>query len=424
MRKFLQFAGVVVVLVVGAVIAAQILRKPPDPSGEADEHGHVGHDEAEAGKKGPHGGRMLHEGVLGIEVTIFERGVPPEFRAYPYVDERPIAPADVDLTIELRRLGGRVDTIRFTPAQDCLRGDREVEEPHSFDVTATAKYQGKTFRWEYASYEGRAELSPDAVRAAKIEVETAGPATVRTTLKLTGQIVPNEDRLAHMIPRFPGVVKQAFKRLGDRVEKGELAAVVQSNESLQSYEVRAQISGTVIKKHVTAGEFVTEGEDIYVVADLSSVWVDLNVYRQDFARLKLGQRVILDGGEGIEKVESAISYISPFGAPNTQTMLARAELPNPAGAWRPGLFVTGEVIVEEAAVPVAVKAGALQTLRDWNVVFIREGNLFEARPVELGRRDSEWVEVVSGLQDGQQYAAANSFILKAELGKAGASHDH
>jgi cobalt-zinc-cadmium efflux system membrane fusion protein len=199
---------------------------------------------------------------------------------------------------------------------------------------------------------------------------------------------------------------------------------VQSNESLQSYEVRSQIDGTVIKKHVTVGEFVNEGEDIYVVADLSSVWVDLNVYRQDFARLKIGQRVILDAGEGIARAESTIGYISPFGAPNTQTMLARAELPNPAGAWRPGIFVTGEVVVEETTVPVAVEAAALQTLRDWKVVFVREGNVFEARPVELGRRDSHWVEVVSGLEADQQYVAANSFILKAELGKAGAVHEH
>jgi cobalt-zinc-cadmium efflux system membrane fusion protein len=423
MRKLVQVFGIIVVLLVGALLGAQILRDPM-PSGAGEEHEGKGHGQAAEGEKGPHGGRMLREGDFAIEVTIFERGVPPEFRVYPYSGDRPTAPAGIDLTIELRRLGGRVDTVRFTPLQDYLRGDREVEEPHSFDVTVAAAAQGKTYRWDYPSYEGRVELGADAIRAAKIDVESAEPATIRTTLELNGQIVPNEDRLAHLIPRFPGVVKQVLKRLGDHVEKGELVAVVQSNESLQSYEVRSQIDGTVIKKHVTIGEFVNEGEDIYVVADLSSVWVDLNVYRQDFARLKIGQKVTLDAGEGIARAESTIGYISPFGAPNTQTMLARAELPNPGGAWRPGIFVTGEVVVEETTVPVAVKAEALQTLRDWNVVFVRHGDVFEARPVELGRRDSHRVEVVSGLEAGQQYVAANSFILKAELGKAGAVHGH
>ena len=105
-------------------------------------------------------------------------------------------------------------------------------------------------------------------------------------------------------------------------------------------------------------------------------------------------------------------------------MLARVELPNPDGAWRPGLFVTGDVIVEEGEVPVAVKAEALQTYRDWTVVFVREGDVFEVRPVELGRRDQTSVEILSGVESGQQYAASNSFVVKAELGKAGASHDH
>jgi cobalt-zinc-cadmium efflux system membrane fusion protein len=105
-------------------------------------------------------------------------------------------------------------------------------------------------------------------------------------------------------------------------------------------------------------------------------------------------------------------------------MLARVELPNPDGRWRPGFFVVGEIIVEEATVPLAVKASALQTFRDWDVVFIRDGNVFEIATLELGRRDNEWVEVVSGLSAGERYVSKNSFILKADVGKSGATHDH
>ena len=82
------------------------------------------------------------------------------------------------------------------------------------------------------------------------------------------------------------------------------------------------------------------------------------------------------------------------------------------------------VVLEEVTVPVAVKREGLQKFRDWDVVFIRVGDLFEARPLELGRKDGEWVEVLSGLRPGENYASANSFILKADIGKAGASHDH
>lgn len=418
--KKMQLLGIAILLLVCAVVGTRILRTPPV---ESEGHGDGGHA-GDAMPRGPHGGRLLRENDLAVEVTIFERGVPPQFRVYAYEAERPLDPAEVKLAIELHRLGGEVNRFRFTPREDYLLGDQVVSEPHSFDVKVSAQRNGRTANWEYGSYEGRLRLTDEVIRDSRITVETAGPTTLRTKLRVTGQIVANEDRMAHLIPRFPGIVKEARKRLGDRVENGEVLAVIQSNESLQAYELRAQLAGTVIKKHVSPGEFVGEGEDVYVVADLSTVWVDLNVYRQDFARIKVGQRVVLDIGEGLPKAESKIAYLSPFGASNTQTMLARVELPNPTGDWRPGLFATAEVIVEEATVPVAVKASALQTFRDWNVVFIRVENLFEVRPAELGRRDGEWVEVLSGIAAGQRYAAENSFILKAELGKAGATHDH
>jgi membrane fusion protein, heavy metal efflux system len=105
-------------------------------------------------------------------------------------------------------------------------------------------------------------------------------------------------------------------------------------------------------------------------------------------------------------------------------MLARVELPNPTGSWRPGLFVTGEIIAEEAEVPVAVKTSALQQFRDWDVVFMQDGAMFEIAILDLGRRDSEWVEVLSGLPAGQKYATENSFIIKADILKSGAAHDH
>ena len=99
-------------------------------------------------------------------------------------------------------------------------------------------------------------------------------------------------------------------------------------------------------------------------------------------------------------------------------------LANPDLSWRPGLFVTAEVEVGAEQVPVAVAVDALQRLRDWDVVFIAAGDVFEAQPLEIGRSDAALVEVVSGLSAGQSYVAAGSFVLKAEAGKSGATHDH
>lgn len=416
-----QPLAIAAVLLVGTALAALILRSGPSTSGDADEE-HA--DAEEAYPRGQHRGRLLTDGDFAAEVTIFERGVPPQFRVYLYDRDKPVPSSSATVSIELRRLGGRVDTFRFSPEGDYLVADGAVEEPHSFDATVIAERNGVTSRWTYASYEGRVELAAQAAAESGIVVERAGPAIVRTTLRVNGRIVPNEDRLTHVIPRYPGIVKEARKRLGDPVEKGEVLAVVQSNESLQPYQVTALISGTVIKKHVTPGEFAGEGEDIYVVADLSTVWADLDIYRQDFSKLRLGQAVRLDAGEGLPPTQGTIAYISPFGAENTQTMLARVVLPNPTGQWRPGLFIGGEVVIAEVEVPLAVRAAAVQRLRDWDVVFVREGDLYEAQPIELGRRDAVWVEVLAGLSPAQEYVAANSFILKADVGKSGASHDH
>ena len=412
-----QIAAVILVLLAGIGLTWLVLRnaKPAVNSG--------GFATAEA-VKGPHGGRLLSEGDFATEVTIFERGVPPEFRVFVYDKNKPIDPAEVKLTIELHRFGGRVDKIGFAKREDYLLGDQEIVEPHSFDVKVIAERRGKTYRWEYDSYEGRTTLTPEAVKNSGIVIETAGPAKIKTSIKVNGRVLPNEDRMAHVIPRYPGIVKQIRKRLGDAVAKDEVVAVVESNESLQSYDVKSSIAGTVLKKNITQGEFVKEGEAIYTVANLGTVWVDLNVHRKDFDKLKIGQAVTIFAGEGTTNAPGTVSYISPFSAEDTQTMLARVELPNPKGGWRPGLFVTGEIIVEEATVPLAVKASAVQTFRDWEVVFMQEGNVFEIAILEVGRRDAEWAEVVSGLNLGQKYAAENSFVIKADIGKSGATHDH
>jgi membrane fusion protein, heavy metal efflux system len=417
-----QITALVLVLLAGAGITWFVLRNAKPATHATGEGGH-GEAAAEVAK-GPHGGRLLSEGDFATEVTIFERGVPPEFRVFFYAKNKPIDPAEVKLTIELHRFGGRVDTIGFAKREDYLLGDKEIVEPHSFDVKVMAERGGKTYRWEYDSYEGRTTMTPEAVKNSGIVIESAGPAKIKTIIKVNGRVIPDEDHMTHVIPRYPGIVKKVTKRLGDAVTKDEVVAVVESNESLQPYEVKSSIAGTVIKKDVTQGEFVKEGEAIYTVADLGTVWVDLNVHRKDFDQLKIGQAVNVFAGERMTNAHGTVSYISPFGAEDTQTMLARVELANPRRAWRPGLFVTGEVIVEEAEAPLAVKTSALQTFRDWDVVFMQDGSMFEIAILELGRRDAEWAEVLSGLNSGQKYAAENSFIIKADILKSGASHDH
>lgn len=418
-----QLLALVVVVALGAWFAVPAMTARPPAPGDRHEAGEAAHDAPEAAK-GPHGGRLLTDGPFGVEVTIFERGVPPEFRAFLYENLKPQPPESARLTVRLHRLAGRTDTIGFAPAGDYLRGDKEVEEPHSFDVEVVADRGGNTSRWQYDSYEGRTTLSPEAVRSSGVAAEPAGPATIKRLLKVYGQVAPNGERTVQVAPRYPGVLKEAKKQLGDPVGRGEVVAVVESNESLQGFELRSPVAGTVVEKHLTAGAFVKEGEPVYLVSDLGTVWVDLNIPRQDSGRVRVGQTVTVVRQEGEAGATGSISYVSPVGTGPTQTLTARVVLKNDTGGWHPGLFVTATVLLEEAAVPLAVKVSALQAFRDWDVVFLRDGNAFEVRPLELGRRDSTWVEVLSGIEPGQEYVTENSFLIKADIGKSGATHDH
>lgn len=270
--------------------------------------------------------------------------------------------------------------------------------------------------------EGRVQLSAEALKNAELTIEEAGPAKIKSFLPLYGKIGANEEAMAHVQPRFPGIVKEVRKRLGDRVSKGETLAVIESNESLRPYEVKAEIDGTIISKDVTIGELAKDDRTLFTIADLSTVWVDLSVFRKDFDLLKVGEEVVIHDAAGT--ISAKVDYISPFGAESSQTALARCVIPNPGGRMRPGLFVTAEIATAKVDAAVAVRVSALQTREEKPVVFVQEGDAFEAREVKLGVRDSEFVEVLSGLSPGDKYAARNSFILKAELGKGEVAHEH
>jgi cobalt-zinc-cadmium efflux system membrane fusion protein len=198
----------------------------------------------------------------------------------------------------------------------------------------------------------------------------------------------------------------------------------QDDHIFTQYELKAPIDGMVIQKHITSGEAVKGDDNIFLLANLSDVWVNIAVLEKDLKSVRLGQKVkvVLKNldleGSGI------LSYLGSVIEEKTRTVTARVVIQNPKEQWRPGSFVTVELMREEKRVPIGVPVEAIQTIRDWSVVFVKYGNIFEARPLELGESDGSMVEVLHGLRRGEQYVAANSFTVKAEIGKAGATHSH
>jgi len=329
-----------------------------------------------------------------------------------------------------------------------------------------------------------------------VETGKAGPGKIEMFLTLPGEVTVNADRVAHIVPRVPGVVREVQKNLGDRVKKGEVLAVLESREladakagflaareraglaqanfireeqlwkkkisaeqeylqarqslaeakievrsaeqklhalglsdavlgklpeqadaRLTRYELVVPFDATIIEKHMTLGEAVKDDSEVFTIADLSSVWVTFNIHQKDLPMVHSGQPVIISGGHGIAEAQGNIAYLGPIIGEQTRTTPVRVVLANPKGDWRPGLFVTGRVLVESVNVPILVPKEAVIMIEGKPVVFVKDEDGFEPKSVVVGRSNDQWTEIVSGLSAGQSYAAKGAYTLKLELNK-------
>lgn len=267
-------------------------------------------------------------------------------------------------------------------------------------------------------------LSDEHLRENDVTFARADSGTITQEITLPGEIVLNADRVAHIVPRFPGIAQKVLRDLGDDIHDGDVMAVIQSNQSVAPYEVTSLVSGTVIEKHLTLGEFVRGDADVYVVADLSTVWAKISVYAKYLPLVQEGLSVRLTAAGSGEVVEGLIDYVGPIVGERTRTGSARVVLRNDQRQWQPGLFITARISVGRFSVPMAVPDDAVQTVEGRPSVFVRTDDGFAVRPVQLGRSDGRTVEILSGLVRGEEYVAGNSFLLKAELGKSEAGHEH
>lgn len=349
------------------------------------------------------------------------------------------------------------------------------------------------------------KLSPAEMEDFGIELQRATSGSLDEYVELPGEIVLNADRLAHVVPRVAGIVREVRKNVGDTVKSWELLAVLESRELANAkaaylaaieretlaranfereerlwqkkvtseqeyldarqalaevriarnsaeqqlhalgcsekdlrelpakphvaythYTMQAPFAGTIIEKHLTLGENVSADSEAFTIADLSTVWVDINVYQKDLPKIQKGQRVVLEAGHDIPSVTGTIAWLGPLVGEATRTAKARVILPNPDGELRPGLFVTARVAVAKAPAEVIVPKSALQTFEGRSVVFVQDEDGFEPRLVVTGRQNATQVEILSGLKLGQTYVSEGAFTLKAQLSKGafGDGHNH
>lgn len=394
------------------------------------------HAEAEAGHeaggaeevvRGPRGGRLFEAEDLRLELLIAEEGIPPEFRAYLYDGKgRHLDRVEGSLHVTLDRFGGRRDSLGFNAEGDRFRSTASVEEPHSFAARVVLDRGGKRHEWTYAQREGRVDLSPEAIRQAGLRAAPASAREIAVTVETPGEVRLNGEAVVQVHPRYAGVVRRLAVRLGDTVKKGDLVAVVQSNESLAEYEIAAPIGGTVVSREAIDGQAVDQMSPLCTIADLSTVWVDFALYPQIAGLVRRGQAATVamaSSGNGLV-ARGTVSYVGPILEQDTRVSYGRIVLPNSERRWQPGLYVTVRATVEQLRARVAVPEEAIVRTSRGAGVFRASGASFELQPVVVGKSDGRWTEITEGVLPGDSVVVANAYLLKAELGKSEATHDH
>lgn len=407
MNSFRRYLTVLVMLLLSslpAVYAASEAVEPAEPV------------------KGPHGGRLLEKDGFSVEISIFESGVPPEMRVFSYLNAAAIPPADVKLSVTLSRLDGEQNQLQFAPEADYLLGNATIEEPHSYAVAVQAVHQGKTYQWQYDSFEGRVTLNDRMLALTEIGTERATARVLQQKVHLYGVIAMDPSRRFTVQSPYSGQVQQVLVERGQQIRQGQILAQVMNTATLKTFAIKSPATGIVSQRSVNPGQVIST-EPLFEIADLSQVYVELSAFPKDLKQLSTGQKVeVFDMHQG-SSAQSTVSFIAPD-MTDGHIARVRALLENSDGQWRPGMHVNADIVVAQREVALAVRKSAVQSFRDMAVVFARYGNTFEVRMLEFGLEDDEYIEVLSGLKLDTEYATENSFLLKADVEKDGASHDH
>ena len=380
---------------------------PAHEGGEAkDEHGHEseGHAEHGEGERGPEDGPL----VLS-EKAIRESGIEVAAASGGELEQTLTLPGEIVLNADkvahiVPRVAGIV---------------RRVDKNLGDDVQA-----GELM----AILESRELAEAKAAYLAAQQRLALAEANLKSAAELhTKKIMPDLEFLA--IQKAKAEAEIEFKSADNKlhalgISEEQLQEMPNHAASLAMYELRAPFVGTVVEKHCSLGEVLGGESDAFVLADLSTVWVKITVYTQDMGRVRIGQAVQIRADGVGTTATGNVCYVAPVANEATRTLYARVDLPNPERQWRPGTFVTASVVFDRETVPVVVPIDALQRLKSDSVVFVAEGEGFEPRTVTVGRMNGTRAEIIDGLKPGERYVVKGAVVLKAELGKREAVHEH
>ncbi len=278
-------------------------------------------------------------------------------------------------------------------------------------------------------HENEIVLEQKVIEMIGLKIEKVGEHRLYKEIKLPGEIIPNNDKLQHINPRFAGLVTEVFVSIGDNIKKGQSLAKIQNNETLTNYYVKSLLPGTIINKHITVGEVVNEDSEIFVIADLNDVWVEFDIYSKDMNFIKKGQEILIKAVGLSREIVGTISYVSQVFNTDKRCLTARVVLQNENGNWAPGIFVKGSVNIPSEIFGVAVHNNAIQIVDEKEAIFIpEEKNTFVPIFITTGESDNNYTIITSGISLNEKIVTDGAFELKAKLATSGlgghAGHGH
>ena len=268
--------------------------------------------------------------------------------------------------------------------------------------------------------EGVSHIDDHMAQKVGIITVYSGQQTLHQTITTYGRLVSAPEKTSHVLARFSGVITSVNVTIGDAVAAGDLLAVVESNDSLKKYDIRAPITGVVVQRHANAGE-VTREQTLFSISSFDSLWLELRIFPSQRVAVSKGQQVFVHIGD--QQRETIVAHLLPA-LDEHPYLLVRAKIDNSELLFSPGLMAEGHIVVAEFDAAVTVEKEALQTMEGQTGVFVKHNNTYTFTPLITGRKGERYVEVLSGLSEGMAYVTQNSYLVKADIEKSEAEHVH
>ena len=298
----------------------------------------------------------------------------------------------------------------------------DTHEKHSEEPDAHDEHDDEGTEDHEDDHDNEAATSIDADHASSSGIATAlaGPGELSRTVKTYGRVAVPPNQISHIRARFAGLIKTVSVDIGDVVNAGDRLARIEANNSLKSYTITAPISGIVTQRHANAGE-LAQDQVLFSIVNPAQLWAELRIFEGQLADVRTGQPLSLSSAT--QETTSMIENIMPS-LDDHPFVIARSKIDNTTGIWSPGMFVEGDIVVETFTAQLVVDNRALQTLEGVRGVFTQDGERYEFHPLQLGRSDGDFTEVLGGLEPGSTYVVENSYLIKADIEKSGAAHEH